>query len=608
MGLQSFFSLMISRMVKRHIIILLGVIFALTSAQAFAAPTIEAGSGHSLHIASDGNLYAWGDNGYGQLGDGTTIDRNASVLVQLFLPSEVSAVSVAAGFTHSLAIGSDGNLYAWGDNRVGQLGDGTTTSRNTPVRVILPSGVSAVSVAAGFEHSLAIGSDGNLYAWGYNSSGQLGDGTKTDRNTPVQVFLPSGVSAVSVSAGDSHSFAIGSDGNLYAWGNNSIGQLGDGTTTSRNTPVQVILPSGVSAVSVAAGNLHSFAISSDGKLYAWGDNGVGQLGDGTTTDRNTPVQVFLPIGVSVVSVAAGSFHSLAIGSDGKLYAWGQNGAGELGDGTRTGRNTPVQVILPSGVSAVSVAAAGRHSLAIGSDGKLYAWGLNNFGQLGDGTTINKNKPVLGGLQGQTISFASIASRALDVMSFNITATASSGLAVSFASATPAVCSLSGNTVTLLRTGNCTITANQAGNTTYAPALPVTNRFTVSSARASQSIIFAAISNKTLGDAPFTISATVNSSLTVTFRSLTTSVCSVSDNTVSLLTAGSCTIEANQSGNAIYRSASPVQQSFTVSMQNGGGADSGGDVPLPEWLLVLMSASLLGIVLRKQQGKSAGNRR
>ncbi len=561
---------------------------------------IAAKGNHSLRIGSDGKLYAWGYNGQGQLGDGTTTQRTNPV--QVNLPSGVSHVAVTAGDFHSLAIGSDGKLYAWGRNIEGQLGDGTTTNRTTPVQVNLPSGVSPAAVTAGQFHSLAIGSDGKLYAWGYNGQGQLGDGTTTyQRTTPVQVNLPSGVSPVAVTAGQYHSLAIGSDGKLYAWGDNFNGQLGDGTTTRRTTPVQVNLPSGVSAVAVTAGESHSLAIGSDGKLYAWGWNDFGQLGDGTNNQRTLPVQVTLPSGVSHVAVTAGDFHSLAIGSDGKLYAWGRNIEGQLGDGTTTNRTTPVQVNLPSGVSPAAVTAGQFHSLAIGSDGKLYAWGYNDFGQLGDGTTVSKLNPVIGGVivQSQSISFAPLTPKPMLSAPFTVSATANSGLAVSFTSATPAICSVSGNTVTLVATGTCAITASQAGNATYAPALQVTQSFTVS--LASQSINFAPLSNKILGDAPFTLSATASSGLTVTFSSISPSVCSVTGNTVTLLAAGTCTIEANQSGNVNYSSASPVQQSFTVSVQNGGGgADADGDVPLPEWLLVLMSASLLGMALRKRR--------
>ncbi len=279
---------------------------------------------------------------------------------------------LAAGGIHSLALKTDGNLWAWGYNWAGTLGDGTSTDRWTPVQVL--TGVAAVAASNGY--SLAIKTDGSLWAWGYNREGQLGDGTTTDRRTPVQVLT--GVAAVS--AEYEHSLALKTDGSLWAWGYNREGRLGDGTTTSRSTPVQIL--TGVAAVS--AGSFHSLAIKTDGSLWAWGDNRFGQLGDGTQTDRLTPVQVMT--GVAAVAAAT---HTLALKTDGSLWAWGWNGYGQLGDGTLTDRLTPVQVL--TGVAAVSAGA--YHTLARKADGSLWAWGNNSYGQLGDGTNSQRPRPV-----------------------------------------------------------------------------------------------------------------------------------------------------------------------------------------------------------------------
>jgi len=247
---------------------------------------------------------------------------------------------LAGGIYHTLALRSDGTVWAWGQNGAGQLGDGTTTNRKTPVRVLELTDVVGV---AGSNHSLALKSDGTVWAWGYNNSGQLGDGTTTDRNTPVQVLGITGV--VSIAAGTWHNLALKNDGTVWAWGYNNNGQLGDGTTTLRTTPVQVLGITGV--VSIAAGSWHSLAFKNDGTVWAWGYNNYGQLGDGTTTQRNTPVQVSGLTGIAgltgVVDIAAGYFHSLALKSDGTVWAWGSNSEGLLGNGYTTNSNTPVQV-------------------------------------------------------------------------------------------------------------------------------------------------------------------------------------------------------------------------------------------------------------------------
>ncbi len=401
----------------------------------------------SLAVGSDGNAYAWGNNSNGQLGDGTDTRQTTPVMVNKpdrkaypDLPEDFTYVQISAGCEHSLAVGSDGNAYAWGNNSNGRLGDGTTTERHTPVMVNkpdrkaypdLPEDFTYVQISAGCEHSLAVGSDGNAYAWGNNSNGRLGDGTTTERHTPVMVNkpdrkaypdLPEDFTYVQISAGCEHSLAVGSDGNAYAWGNNSNGRLGDGTTTERHTPVMVNkpdrkaypdLPEDFTYVQISAGCEHSLAVGSDGNAYAWGNNSNGRLGDGTTTERHTPVMVNkpdrkaypdLPEDFTYVQISGGADHSLAVGSDDKVWAWGCNWYGQLGNNTISGYSdvnpVPVRVRDPAnptdkskGLKATQVSGGWHLSLAVGSDGNAWAWGANDSGQLGDGTGNTKSAPV-----------------------------------------------------------------------------------------------------------------------------------------------------------------------------------------------------------------------
>ncbi|WP_027660832.1 RCC1 domain-containing protein [Salinispora fenicalii] len=362
---------------------------------------------HSVPSAAagpPGTGLAWGFNLWGQVGDGSTTNKSSPVAVDL--PTGTTITTIAAGQGHSLAVTSNGTVLAWGHNNFGQLGDDTTTRRSTPVTVDLPTGTTITTVAAGDRHSLALTSTGTVLAWGDNSAGQLGDGTTNNSSTPIAVDLPTGTTITTVVAGANHSLAVTSAGTVLAWGFNFWGQVGDGTTTNRSTPIAVNMPTGTTITTVVAGTGHSLAVTSAGTVLAWGYNSAGQLGDGTTNNSSTPVAVDLPAGTTITTVAAGERHSLALTSAGTMLAWGYNSAGQLGDGSTTDSSTPVAVDLPTGTTITTVAAGDRHSLAVTSAGTVLAWGNNAFGQLGDGTTANKSTPIAVDLPtGSTITAA-----------------------------------------------------------------------------------------------------------------------------------------------------------------------------------------------------------
>jgi alpha-tubulin suppressor-like RCC1 family protein len=361
--------------------------------------TITAGGYHTCAILDDGSVRCWGYNAYGQLGDGTTTNRNTPTALSSW-PSGRTAVAITAdGGGHTCAILDDGSVRCWGWNDYGQLGDGTTTSRNTPTALSSwPSGRTAVAITAGGYHTCAILDDGSVRCWGSNSDGQLGDGTTTSRNTPTALSSwPSGRTAVAITAGGYHTCAILDDGSVRCWGYNSDGQLGDGTTTSRNTPTAIMWwnPSGRTVVAITAGDYHTCAIFDDGPVRCWGWNDYGQLGDGTTTSRNTPTALSSwPSGRTAVAITAGSYHTCAILDDGSVRCWGSNSDGQLGDGTTTDRNTPTTLSgWPSGRTAVAISAGYYHTCAILDDGSVRCWGYNSDGQLGDGTTTSRNTPT-----------------------------------------------------------------------------------------------------------------------------------------------------------------------------------------------------------------------
>lgn len=324
---------------------------------------------------SSGPTTAWGDNVFGQVGNGTTSPALSPVQVS-GLQSDVLAVSV--GGDHAIVLKTGGAVLAWGFNNAGQVGDGTSAPRLSPTAVTgLGSGVKAI--AAGDSHNLALTSAGGVMAWGHNSSGQLGDGSTTSRSTPVPVSgLGSGV--IGIAAGGDHSLALKSDGTVVAWGKNDNGELGDGGTTERHGPVLVAGLGSIKALS--AGRHHNLALRSDGVVLGWGFNGSGQLGDGTTSDNHLAAAA--PGLSGVTEIAAGGDHSMALTSGGAVTAWGDNQFGQVGDNTTTDRATPTPVSgLGSGV--VGIAAGWDHSLAIKGGGALVAWGDNTGGQLGIGT-------------------------------------------------------------------------------------------------------------------------------------------------------------------------------------------------------------------------------
>jgi alpha-tubulin suppressor-like RCC1 family protein len=274
------------------------------------------------------------------------------------------ALCVAAPTAASAAQSPAGSVLAWGDNTSGELGDGTFTDSSTPVPVDLPAGTTVTAIAGGLYHNLAVTSNGSVLAWGDNSYGELGDGTTTDSSTPVPVDLPAGTHITAIAAGSNFSLALTSNGSVLAWGDNTNEELGDGTTTSSDTPVPAILPAGTHVTAIAANYVYSLALTSDGSVLGWGYNQDGELGDGTTAQSSTPVAVDLPAGTTVTAITAGVFHGLALTSDGSVLAWGFNPFGELGDGTTTDSSTPVAVDLPAGTTVTAIAAGWWDSLAL----------------------------------------------------------------------------------------------------------------------------------------------------------------------------------------------------------------------------------------------------
>ncbi|HUY67187.1 MAG TPA: hypothetical protein VMV06_10250 [Acidimicrobiales bacterium] len=394
------------------------VLSALVVALAFSTSIVAVS-----HAASPtpGAVYAWFDNDAGQLGIGSY--TNSQVPVPSQMPPGVTSTAVAAGQSHSVALTSTGTVYAWGRNGEGQLGNNSTVNTTVPVQVDLPAGVTITAIASGWDQTLAVTSTGALYAWGMNKYGELGDGTTKKRDVPVLVHLPAGVSVTAVAAGQYHSLAVTSTGAVYAWGDNATGQLGDNSTTNSTVPVLVTLPTGVKATAVGAGDSHSLVVTSTGAVYAWGKNTFGQLGDGGTNESNVPVLVALPAGIAATAVVAGGVsptakvpggdYSLALTSTGTVYGWGGNGNGQLGNGGTSGSDVPVLTHLPVGVTASAIGAGPNYGHALTTDGGIYYWGADAGGH--HQQLVPAPTPLPTGLHGDAVSAGPDGEQILAVM-------------------------------------------------------------------------------------------------------------------------------------------------------------------------------------------------
>ena len=328
----------------------------------------------------------WGYNALGGLGDNTTTKRSSPVQTVAY---GSNWKKIVLGVGHAIAIKSDGTLWCWGANATcGQLGDNTTTARSSPVQTVA-FGSNWMDCSANAQRTAATKTDGTLWCWGRNDSGQLGDNTITYRSSPVQT-IAFGTNWKQVSCGAYFTAAIKTDGTLWSWGDNLFGQLGDNTRTSRSSPIQTVA-FGTNWMQVSCGDYHTVATKKDGTVWCWGYNSYGQMGDNTTTHKSSPVQT-VAFGTNWKQVSCGWRTVFGIKTDGTLWGWGDNGNGQLGDNTTTHRSSPVQTVA-FGTNWKQVAGGSVYTSAIKTDGTLWNWGINSSGELGDNTTTNKSSPV-----------------------------------------------------------------------------------------------------------------------------------------------------------------------------------------------------------------------
>ncbi len=497
-------------------------------ALASVVPLVAAGVGRSAgapgppptelvsvtHVSSGSDLpsqatYGWGSNDWGQLGVGSSGEGAPTPVATagpVSTPAGVTFSTLAAGGAFTLGMTASGTVYSWGSNLVGELGVGAADESTTPQLITVP-GPGVVAVAAGSAHGLALTALGQIYAWGSNLFGQLGTGTTVGSTTPVFVPTPYGVTFTAIAAGGDHSLALDSSGHVWAWGANGSGQLGDGTTASTSTPQMLPTPTGAGPfTAIATGTAHSLALDANGHVWAWGANASGQVGDGTNLDRSTPVPVPMPGGVGITSIATGADHSLALSTTGQVLVWGSNTFGQLGTqlvaSLPVDSNVPVQPLgLPPLTAFVGVAGGIDSSYAVTSAGVAWVWGGDVYGQLGDGTEgLNAVPP---------------------------------------------------ETVATLVPG--TLATGLYSGPDAASVFLVT--------RADQSVDFPALPSPTYGDPPVNVAPTTDSGLPLALNA--SGACTGGLARLFIVAAGTCTLTADQSGSFAYYPASATV-TFTVA--------------------------------------------
>ncbi len=335
-------------------------------------PVVKGGMLSSLYLSDGGTVWLWGNNSEGQLGDGTRVNRGAPVRLK-----GLTDVVDADLYNHVVALREDGSVWTWGENLWGALGNGEAGAgklKTLPFRV---KGIDhIVKIGAGNGFTLALKDDGTVWAWGKNTHGQLGNGTTVDQLHPVKVRRLKDVK--DIQGGNGFSLALKKDGTVWAWGRNNRGQLGIGDKEDRILPARVHLSRKIKAID--AGNSHSLALDEENHVWAWGNNLSGELGNGTLISSLYPERV-VKLPDTIIAVTCGKGHSLALDNTGKVWSWGRNRYGELGNGMHKNSSVPTVVVTLSDV--VKIGAARYHSLALKNDGSLWTWGQNTFGQLGD---------------------------------------------------------------------------------------------------------------------------------------------------------------------------------------------------------------------------------
>ena len=344
----------------------------------------------SCGLWSTGDVYCWGGNGFGQLGTGSDMDSNLPV--RALTPAGLEFTSVRTGANFACALAGNGDVYCWGSTFYG-IGSSVAEDSAVPVQVEAPAGVRFTAVDGGFFHACALAESGDVYCWGAGDGFLLGTGNEASSPVPVRAETPAGVTFADVRTSSDGSCALATGGDVYCWGDNSSGGIGNGEVENAAVPTRVLLPAGVTAASLGGGAFHNCAITTTHEVYCWGWNLLGQIDAAQPSEIRIPVQVTLPAGEQVVAIGGGNAFSCATTWSGAAFCWGDNEGGQLGTGTAGGSSGPVAVALPQGVRVDRVGMANAHGCALGLRGEAFCWGSGSSGQLGDGSGTESATPL-----------------------------------------------------------------------------------------------------------------------------------------------------------------------------------------------------------------------
>ncbi|MBN2724387.1 MAG: hypothetical protein JXR95_09980 [Deltaproteobacteria bacterium] len=354
--------------------------------------TISTGNSHTCAIDSNGKVWCWGNNLSGQLGNNSI--QSSDIPEEVILEEQTTINSADGGDNSTCALDDSGDAWCWGSNLYGQLGNNETTDSLVPVEVEMPAGITFTAISTGSYFSCAIDTEGQIWCWGSNNYGQLGNNLSVNSPVPVEIHNPDNKFFTSLNAGSAHVCALDDSGKPWCWGSNLYGQLGINTTNDSPVPVAVLIQENLILNSISCSDGNSCALDNSGNAWCWGRNNYGQIGNNSTLQALTPKSVDMPESTSFSSIGAGKSHNCALDTSGNAWCWGANNLGQLGIDSTSGWGYPVEVHMPENTTFSAISTGVAHNCALADNNRVWCWGFNSNGQLGVGDSVTRTLPAL----------------------------------------------------------------------------------------------------------------------------------------------------------------------------------------------------------------------